>query len=132
MMVFLMDGSLGEQQKRPGKLPDLGRYHALDSASTSVVKGEPMPILGSLQIASRHFAGLVVALHVVTDFLAFDDFAHSSALDGRDVDERVSAAIVRLNEAEALGGIEPFNCASGHDEPFHSNIEEPPRQKRCG
>jgi hypothetical protein len=36
------------------------------------------------------------------------------------VDERVSAAVVRLDEAEAFGGIEPFYCASGHDEPFQS------------
>jgi hypothetical protein len=39
------------------------------------------------------------------------------------MDESISAAIVRLNEAEALCGIEPFNCASGHDEPFHSDRE---------
>jgi hypothetical protein len=44
------------------------------------------------------------------------------------VNERISAAVVRLNEAEALGGIEPFNCASGHDEPFHSNISRPQRK----
>jgi hypothetical protein len=36
------------------------------------------------------------------------------------MNEGVSAAIVRLDEAEALGGIEPFYCASGHDEPFQS------------
>jgi hypothetical protein len=36
------------------------------------------------------------------------------------VNERIGAAVIRLNEAEALGGIKPFNCASGHDEPFHS------------
>lgn len=80
-----------------------------------------MPKLSSLKIAGRHFTGLHVPLHVIADLLAFDDFAHSSAFDSRDMDERIGAAIVRLNEAEALGGIEPFNCASGHDEPFHSN-----------
>jgi hypothetical protein len=80
--------------------------------------------LYGLQVASRHLARLVVALEVEADLLAFDDFAHSSALDGRDVNEGVSAAVVRLNEAEAFGGIEPFNCASGHDEPFHSNIDD--------
>ncbi|WP_255749863.1 hypothetical protein [Neorhizobium galegae] len=42
------------------------------------------------------------------------------------MNEDVGAAVVRLNEAEALGGIEPFNCASGHNEPFHSNIDKPP------
>jgi len=80
--------------------------------------------LSSLKIASRHFAGLVVALQIVAKLLAFDDFAHSGALDGRDVNERVSAAVVRLDEAEALGGIKPFNCAGDHNEPFHSNIDD--------
>jgi hypothetical protein len=89
-----------------------------------VVKGKADTKLDSLKVASRHLARLVVALEFVADLLAFDDFAHSSALDGRDVNEGVSAAVVRLNEAEALGGIEPFNCASGHDEPFHSNKDD--------
>ena len=127
-----MDGSLGEQQKRPGKLPDLGRYHALNSASTSVVKGEPMPMLSSLEIAGRHLAGLIVPLHLIPNLLAFHDFAHSGAFDGRDVDEGVRAAIVRLNEAEALGGVEPFYCASGHVEPFHSILNDRERQSARG
>jgi hypothetical protein len=85
-----------------------------------VVKGKQYRLYG-LQITSRHLARLVVALEVEADLLAFYDFAHSGALNGRDVDEGVSAAVVRLNEAEAFGGIKPFNCASGHDEPSHSN-----------
>ncbi|MNT88232.1 hypothetical protein D3C72_2287620 [compost metagenome] len=36
------------------------------------------------------------------------------------MNERISAAIVRLDEAEAFGGIKPFYCASGHVEPFQS------------
>jgi len=77
-------------------------------------------LLSVLQIAGRHFAGLVVALEFKADFLAFDELTHTGAFDGRDVDKSVSAAVVRLDEAEALGGIEPFYCASGHDEPFQS------------
>lgn len=84
-----------------------------------------MAELSRLQIAGRHLAGLPVPLHVVAELLAFDEFAHARTLDGRDVDECVRAAVVRLNEAKALGGIEPFNRADGHDEPFHSNIDEP-------
>jgi len=80
--------------------------------------------LCSLEIAGRHLARLVVALQIVADLLTFDDFTHSGAFDGRDVNEGVSATIVRLNEAEALGGIKPFNCASGHDEPFLRSIDD--------
>jgi hypothetical protein len=84
--------------------------------------------LGSLELAGGHLARLLVALEFIADFLTFDDFTHTSALDGRNVNEGVIAAVVGLNKAEALGGIKPFNCASGHDEPFHSNIEGPRRQ----
>ncbi|MDQ0322837.1 hypothetical protein QO002_005043 [Pararhizobium capsulatum DSM 1112] len=81
-----------------------------------------------LEIASRHLARLVISLQVEADLLTFDEFAHTGALYGRDVNEGVRATVVGLNEAEALGGIKPFNCASGHDEPFHSNTEKPQRQ----
>jgi hypothetical protein len=77
-------------------------------------------LLSVLQIAGRHLARLVVALEFKADLLAFDQLAHSGALDSGYMNEGVSAAIVRLDEAEALGGIEPFYCASGHDEPFQS------------
>jgi len=87
-------------------------------------QGKADPYLRGLEIASRHFARLVVALHVIGDLLAFNDFAHSGTLDGRDVHEGIGAAVVRLNKAKAFGGIKPFNCASGHDEPFHSNIDD--------
>src|SRR5690606_37105102 len=76
-----------------------------------------------LQLAGGHLARLVVAFQFEGDLLAFDEVAHAGALYGRNVDEYVRAAVVRLNEAEALGGIEPFYCAGGHDEPFHSNID---------
>ena len=69
-------------------------------------------------IAGRHLARLDVALEIESDLLALDDFPHSGAFDGRDMHEGVTAAVVRLNEAEALGGIEPFYCACGHHEPF--------------
>ena len=72
--------------------------------------------LSGLKLARRHLARLVVALKVVAQLLAFNDFAHASAFDGRDVNEHISVAVVRLDEAEALGGIKPFNCAGGHVE----------------
>jgi hypothetical protein len=47
------------------------------------------------------------------------------------VDEYVGAAVVRLNEAEALGGVEPFNCAGGHNKPFQCTIDLPPCESRA-
>jgi hypothetical protein len=96
-----------------------------------VVKTETASRSGSLKVAGRHFARLNIALKLVTEFLAFNDLAHTGAFDGRDMDESISAAIVRLNEAKALGGVKPFYCACGHDDdPFQSMIDRP-RNLRC-
>ena len=64
-------------------------------------RSETIP-LGGLQIAGRHLARLHVALQIVSDLLTFNDFAHSSAFDRRNMDESVSSAIIRLDETEAL------------------------------
>jgi hypothetical protein len=88
--------------------------------------------LSGLQTTGRHFARLHVALHVVAKLLAFNDFAHTGALDGLNTDERIGAAIVTLNEAEAFCGLEPFYCACGHDEPFQSNLDRPRKRRLRG
>jgi hypothetical protein len=109
------------KKARQDCLTSLGNY-ALNSASTSVVNGKQIPkYLDGLEVAGRHFARLVVALQFEAYLLPFDKITHSGALNGRDMDKRVIAAVVRLNEAKAFGGVKPFNDASGHDEPFHSN-----------
>ena len=65
-------------------------------------------VLSSLEIAGRHLAGLVVPLKIVAQLLAFYDFAHTCTLYSGDVHECIGAAVVWLNEAEALGGVKPF------------------------
>jgi hypothetical protein len=76
--------------------------------------------LRSLELTGGHLARLVVAFQFEAELLAFEEIAHTGAFDGRDVDENIGAAVVRLDKAEALGGIEPFYSACGHDEPFQS------------
>ena len=78
----------------------------------------PDSVLSSLQVVCRHLAGLAVLDELEADLLAVVEATHTSALNSRDVDENVLAAVVRLNEAEALCGIKPFYCASGHNDPF--------------
>src|SRR5262249_52159797 len=46
--------------------------------------------------------------------LALAEAAEFRALDRRDVDEHVFRAVLGLNEAETLRGIEPFDCTDGH------------------
>src|SRR6185295_4557902 len=38
----------------------------------------------------------------------------AGALDGADMDEHVLAAVIRLDEAEALGAVEPLHCSRSH------------------
>src|SRR5580704_8502227 len=54
------------------------------------------------------FCGRLAAIadDLVLDLLAFIEGAEACALYGRDVDEHVLAATLRLNEAVALGGVE--------------------------
>jgi hypothetical protein len=64
------------------------------------------------------FCGRLAAIadDLVLDLLAFIEGAEACALYGRDVDEHVLAATLRLNEAVALGGVEPFHSSDRHQD----------------
>src|SRR5688572_6754104 len=51
---------------------------------------------------------------LVADFLRFVEGRQTSAFDGADMHEHILRAVIRLDEAEALLGIEPFNFAGRH------------------
>jgi hypothetical protein len=68
--------------------------------------------LSGLEVCSRLLAAL--HLNVVADLLAFLEALQPGALDGADMDEDVLAAAIRLNETEALLGVEPFDRACSH------------------
>lgn len=70
--------------------------------------------LGRLQLASGRLAAPRIALDLEAELLAFLDRAEACAFDGADVDEDILAAIIGLDEAEALGGVEPFHGADCH------------------
>lgn len=61
-------------------------------------------------------AGPAVLNNLVADLLSVRERTHTCALYGRDVNENVRAAVIRLDEAKALGGIEPFYSASIHND----------------
>ena len=70
--------------------------------------------LAGAQLIGRHFARFLVPHHFVVDFLTVIEAAESGPLYGRDMNENIRTAIVRLNEAKTFGRIEPFNSASSH------------------
>jgi hypothetical protein len=75
--------------------------------------------LCSLQIIGRGLAGARILNEVETDLLPFRERPQARPFDGGDMDENVLSIAVRLNEAEALGGIEEL-YGSLHDD-FLSN-----------
>jgi hypothetical protein len=77
-------------------------------ASTSVVKAtlvwdEPLG-----QIVSGGLAGLQVTNDLIRGLLPLAEIRHASSFNGADVDKYVLAAIIRLDEAEALDAVKPL------------------------
>ena len=67
---------------------------------------------GRLEIARRLLAAF--GDDFVADLLAFDERAHSGALDRADVNEHIVAAVVRLNESKALLAVKPLHSTCRH------------------
>src|SRR5262244_2831531 len=66
-------------------------------------------------------------LAAITDNLIFDHLTlvertQAGTLDGGDMDEHVSAAVLGLNESIALGRVEPFDSASSHHRLLRMNV----------
>src|SRR5690349_1486444 len=69
--------------------------------------------VGILEVHRAHLAAIVL-LDVVADALILAETAHSSPLDGGNVDEGVIAAAVRSDEAIALRFVEELYGSCGH------------------
>ena len=63
---------------------------------------------------NRDLAGTRIGLRIERDFLALLQRRDTRALEGGSVYEHVSAAVIRLNEAEAFVGIVELYCAVRH------------------
>src|SRR5690348_662962 len=84
--------------------------------------GRPQPPRSAsnrFQIGCRTLASPRIAFHVEADLLALMQIADARPLDGRDVHEHILRAVFRLDEAEALLGVEPFYGADRHRVVFH-------------
>jgi len=102
------------KNKRPGCIPTfLG--HGF-SAPVHPWSREPVTNLCGPKVVSRALARSAILHDVVRDLLTIVQRPHAGALYRRNVDENVRAAIVRLNEAEALGGVKPLHSTSVHND----------------
>src|SRR6185295_2490101 len=66
------------------------------------------------EVFRRRLAAAAIRNDVEGDLLTFVEGAHAGALDGADVHEHVSAAGVRLNEAEAFLVVKPLHSTVAH------------------
>jgi hypothetical protein len=112
------------KQKRAGLIPTLPQLSCAERVWRRYIRGR-LPLISyagqrvsslGAQVVGRHLARALVLDELVRDLLTIAEVAHASALDGADVDEHVLTAIIRLNEAETLGPVEPFHCATGHNQ----------------
>ena len=79
---------------------------------------------------NRGRLALLAALHLVAELLALVQIANSRAFDGRNVHEHVLRAIVGLDEAVALLGVEPLYGSSSHCKPFKEDYAAPAFERR--
>src|SRR5271157_1315233 len=69
---------------------------------------------GRREVAGGGFARALVGDDLEADLLAFAQMRQARALDGADMDEYVLAAVLRLDEAKALLGVEPLDGSDLH------------------
>jgi hypothetical protein len=104
----------GEKNKRPGMNPTSHGHSALLPVHPwSAVR---MTLLRRLKVVGRVLAGLAILDDVISDLLTIRERTHAGALYGRHVHEDIRAAIVRLNESEAFGGVKPLYSTSVHND----------------
>jgi hypothetical protein len=86
---------------------------AVEGAEGSLLLGT-RSALRSLDVVDGDLAGTAVFSRVEGNLLAFDEAAQASALESGGVNEDVLAAVVRLDEAEALHVVVEFYGARIH------------------
>jgi hypothetical protein len=97
---------------------------------TNLLSAAADELLCGLEVLGSHLASLGVANDIKAELLAFDDVVHAGPLDRGDVDENVRSALIGLDEAEALGAVEPLYSTCRHDDSFQSIIV--PSQRNAG
>src|ERR1043166_7475735 len=84
-------------------------------------------LVGGAEIVGRRLARAAVRHDLVGDLLAFTQRTEAGALNGRDVHEHIVAAVIRLDEAIALGCVKPLHGSHAHGgSPFSEKIVSKP------
>src|SRR5580704_11810932 len=84
------------------------------------------PDSDAAKLIGGSLAGSLVLRELVRQLLAFVQARHPGALNRADVNKHILAAVVRLNEAITLLGVEPLHGSSAHALSFRLT-----RVRRC-
>lgn len=76
----------------------------------------PERLSGSNEVTCGHLARAAVLHQLVGELLAVVESGEARTLNSGDVNEYVLRTVVRLNEAVALGCVEPLYCTSRHND----------------
>src|SRR5690606_7875996 len=114
VLRIVMDCSLPKMQKGRLIQPFACCVMASDPGAGRRRQGALGSGSGSAEIFSSALAVAAILDDVEAHLLAFVQGMHAGALDSGDVNKHIRAAIVRLNEAIALGGIEKLNNTGIH------------------
>src|SRR5205814_10374075 len=71
-------------------------------------------LTGSAKIVNRRLAKATIRHDLVGDLLAFTQRSKFGTLDGADMHEHIVAAVIRLDEAVALGCVKPLHGSHAH------------------
>ncbi|CUX39841.1 hypothetical protein AGR3A_Cc440033 [Agrobacterium tomkonis CFBP 6623] len=96
------------QKKKAGKNPAF--------SFMSMTPLGPVRLSGNDEFACGHLARAAILHQLVGELLTVVEGGQTSALNSGDVHEYVLRTVVRLNEAVALGCVEPLYCTSRHND----------------
>src|SRR5271165_1013469 len=102
-------------------------------ASTSVVKEQWLYARSiGAQIVGRGLSGLSISHNLERALLSLVEAVHPGAFDRADMHEHILAAVVGLNEAEALLTIKPLDCSLHHGSDPSDTCKIKPRANAAG
>src|SRR3954471_20439121 len=95
-------------------------FEAIFKGAPGVLKNHSA---GGAQIVGRRFARTAIGHDFVADLLAFTQRTKTGTFDSADVHEHVIAAVIRLDEAIALGCVKPLHGSHAHGGSPFSDIQ---------
>jgi hypothetical protein len=122
-LIFSVIHGAPAVSKTKSPAPLVRQKAGLETSPCQYIRGQATLVWAALlcgggQILSGGLAGLLVTNDLIREFLSLAEIRDASLFEGADVDKYVLAAIIRLDEAEALDAVKPLYGSPVHGSPF--------------